>query len=110
MKIKLILLMLTGSIIFMFNACKDSGTDPGPGNGGNQIADSTYFPTSENAFYKYTIERIDSNGAQTTGTRSSFYSGTDVKGGVTYRIQVDSLILTGQPEVCLLYTSDAADE
>ena len=97
MRIKLILFIPIIIIIFMFNACKDSGTDPGP-NGGTPVADSSYFPTTDGAYYKYNIERTDSNGTQ-TGTRSSFYNGTEVIGTTTYQVQIDSLLLTGQAEI-----------
>jgi hypothetical protein len=34
-----------------------------------------------------------------TGTRSTFYSGTSIIGGVTYQVQIDSVFLTGQTAV-----------
>ncbi|RPI71684.1 MAG: hypothetical protein EHM47_09695 [Ignavibacteriales bacterium] len=98
MKIKVLLFSLLILITYVFNACKDSGTDPENG-GGTQVADSTYFPTENGAYYKYDIARTDSNGAQSTGTRSSFYSGTQVIAGTNYQLQVDSLILTGQAPI-----------
>jgi hypothetical protein len=98
MKIKIILFTLIISTIYIFNACKDSGTDP-ENNGGQQVADSSYFPANEQAYYKYDISRTDSNSSQSTGSRSTYYSGTSVIGGTTYQIQVDSLVLTGQAAI-----------
>jgi hypothetical protein len=95
MKIKFVSLTLLVLVVYFFNACKDSGTDPKPGNG-NQVADESYFPATNGAYYKYNIDRTDSNGSQTTGTRSSFYNGTQQIGPTTYQVQIDSLILAGQ--------------
>src|SRR5690606_21962894 len=82
-----------------FNACKDSGTDPENGGGGTQVADGSYFPNEDGAYYKYDIQRTDSAGSQINGSRSSFYNGTHSNGPTTYQVQIDSFVLSGQPAV-----------
>ncbi len=98
MKRKFILFVFIISMIYFFNACDESSTNEPPA-GGNQVADSTYFPTYDSSYYKYSIERPDSNNNQITGTRSTFYSGTTIIGGVTYQVQIDSVFLTGQAAI-----------
>ncbi len=99
MKIKILSFVLIVITAYMFNACKESDNNPVGNGGGTQVADSTYFPASENAYYKYDVSRTDSNGSQVSGTRSSQYSGTINIGPTTYQIQIDSLILSGQSEI-----------
>jgi len=95
MKRKLILFVFVSGMIYFFNACDESNTNEPPPEG-EQVADSSYFPAEDNSYYKYSIERPDSNNNQTTGTRSSFYDGTEIKGNVTYKVQIDSVFLSGQ--------------
>ena len=94
MKRKLILFVFLTLILYFFNACNESTTnEPTPQN---QVADSSYFPTENDAYYKYNIERTDSNNNLISGTRSTFYNGIVVKGNFTYQVQIDSVFLTGQ--------------
>jgi len=97
MKRKLILFVFITSLIYFFNACNESSTNqPTPPN---QEADSSYFPAEDSTYYKYSIMRPDSNNNQTAGTRSSFYNGTEIKGNITYQVQIDSVFLSGQAAV-----------
>jgi len=98
MKSKLLLFILIISTVYIFNACEDSGTDPENGEGGTQVADASYFPNEDGAFYKYNIQR-DSAGTVTSGTRSSFYSGNQTVGGTPYQLQLDTLNFQGLPAI-----------
>lgn len=90
MRNKILVFILLMFTTYIFNACEDSGTDPDNGGGGTQVADATFFPNENGAFYKYDIQK-DSAGTITTGTRSSFYSGTQTILGTPYQVQIDSL-------------------
>ncbi len=95
MKRKLILFVSLTGLIYSFNACnKSDTTEPPPP--ATQVADTSYFPSSDNSFYKYSITRPDSNNNQTSGTRNTYYNGTKMIGGVSYQVQIDSVFLTGQ--------------
>ncbi len=93
MKYKLAIFTLIISAAFLFNACKEesptSGENPPP------PAQGGYFPNADGNYYKYAIEREDSNGTKTTGTRSTTYTGTQVVGNTTYQIQIDSITIAG---------------
>lgn len=94
MKNKLILFTLFISMIYIFNACKKSTTtQPDPPK---VVADSSYFPADEEAFYRYNIVKTDSIGSQISGERTTLYSGTAVKDNRTYIVQIDNINLTGQ--------------
>jgi hypothetical protein len=57
-----------------------------------------YFPNNEGTNYKYTYERIDSNG-QTLGNRISYYLGNKIIGATPYRLQIDSLLTASLSQV-----------
>jgi len=85
--IALILLIIAGC---MFSSCdSDSSTQ----SSGDVVADGTYFPAEDGTSYKYNVDKV--NDTQTSGSRSSLYSGTTVHEGVIYQIQIDSLTLSG---------------
>lgn len=89
---KKIFVLLAGCLLssFFFYACKESTTtEPPPPDTEN------YFPNNNGNYYKYNIERTDSNNVKTVGTRSSTYQGSKVLSGVTYQIQVDTLTVSG---------------
>ena len=95
MKRKYILFILFISIVYLFNACKESNTSEPPN--AVEVADSTYFPSNDGSYYKYDAE--SKNGSQETGERYTYYRGADIKGTTTYQVQIDSIILTGQASV-----------
>jgi hypothetical protein len=85
MKTNIIILIILVTVACIFNSCKsDSSTE----SSGELVADETYFPAGEGTSYKYNVNRVDAENNQSTGTRSSVYSGTM---GI-YQIQIDSLI------------------
>jgi len=81
--------LLTGLLL---NACKEETTAPGNGN-----TSENYFPNSNGTYYKYNFERTDSTQAKIPGTRSSTYQGTQMLGPTSYQVQIDSVIIAGQP-------------
>jgi hypothetical protein len=95
--------LLSGFIIIMIlgllvSACnKDNSTNPPVQNY------TGYFPDGDGTTYTYSIAKTDSNGTQTTGTRNTEYSGTEVKNGTTYQVQIDSLNISGLSSVSLSY-------
>lgn len=95
--------LLSGFIIIMIlsllvSACnKDNSTNPPVQNY------TGYFPDGDGTTYTYSIAKTDSNGTQTTGTRSTEYSGTEVKNGTTYQVQIDSFNISGLSSVSLSY-------
>ena len=95
--------LLSGFIIIMIlgllvSACnKDNSTNPPVQNY------TGYFPDGDGTTYTYSIAKTDSNGTQTTGTRSTEYSGTEVKNGTTYQVQIDSFDISGLSSVSLSY-------
>ncbi len=89
------LIIILGLLI---NACnKDNTTNPPAPN------NTEYFPNGDGSTYTYSIAKTDSNGTQTTGTRSTEYTGTEVKNGTTYQVQIDSLNLSGVPSISFSY-------
>ncbi len=95
--------LLSGFIIIMIlgllvSACnKDNSTNPPVQNY------TGYFPDGDGTTYTYSIAKTDSSGTQTTGTRNTEYSGTEVKNGTTYQVQIDSLNISGLSSVSLSY-------
>jgi hypothetical protein len=90
MKKSLIIILLLSLGAFLINSCSknDSGS-----NGGNGEENKNYFPNTDGAYYKYNVNRTDSEGVQTSGTRSVSYSG--MKTGTAYQRQIDTLTITG---------------
>jgi hypothetical protein len=84
MKNSFLILSLLFFTAFLITSC-DSDNSTGPGNEENG---TEYFPNIDGAYYKYNVNRTDSNGIQTTGTRSVNYNGT--KPGTAYQRQIDS--------------------
>ncbi len=85
-------------LALLINACsKDNSTNPPVQN------NKGYFPNNDGTKYTYSVEKTDSNGTQTTGTRSTEYSGTEVKNGTTYQVQIDSLNISGFSDISLSY-------
>lgn len=99
MKTKTVLLVFFISLVYLFNACKDSDSTGPP----DVDVDESYFPASDGSSYKYNIEETDSNGTQNVGERSSWYSGTESKNNVLYQVQYDSVTIAGQPASSLSY-------
>jgi hypothetical protein len=99
MKTKAVLVVFLVSLIYLFNACKDSDS-PGQPNGDPEVDDS-YFPAGDGSSYKYDIERT--NGSQEIGERSSRYSGTETKNGTNYQRQQDSVTIAGQTRSSLSF-------
>lgn len=82
----------------LISACnKDNITNPPVQN------DTGYFPNGDGSTYTYSVERSDSTGMQATGTKTTEYSGTEIKNGVAYQVQIDSLNLSGVSEISLSY-------
>lgn len=92
-------------IALLLNACnKDNSTNPPAPN------DTGYFPNGDGSAYAYSIEKTDSSGSRTAGTRNTEYSGTSVKNGNTYQVQIDSINIAGAADISLSYfrkTNDA---
>ena len=85
-------------LALLVNACnKDNSTNPPVQN------NTGYFPNGEGSTYTYSVQKTDSSGTQTAGTRSTDYSGTEIKNGTTYQVQIDSLNISGAGEVSLSY-------
>ncbi len=86
------------ALALLINACnKDNSTNPPVQN------NTGYFPNGDGTTYTYSISKTDSNGTQNTGTRSTEYSGTQVKNGTTYQVQIDSINISGVPSISLSY-------
>ncbi len=85
-------IMVVLAFAFLFNACKSKSSPTAPG--GN-VNNGNYFPSSNGTNYKYAVTKTDSNGTQTSGQRSTTYSGTTVLAGVTYQNEIDSLTFKG---------------
>ncbi len=85
-------------LALLISACnKNNSTNPPAPN------DTGYFPNGDGTTYTYSIAKTDSNGTQTTGTRNSEYSGTAVKNGTTYQVQIDSINISGISSISLSY-------
>ena len=84
----------------LFNACKSSTTSPTNNNGD---ISSSYYPNNEGTSYKYNVNREDSTGSTTTGTRKSTYSGTVTLGGTVYQTQIDTLSFGGLTATSINY-------
>jgi hypothetical protein len=81
----------------LINACKDNSTV-------QPVQDKTdYFPNRDGTTYTYSVEKTDSAGTQATGTRTTEYSGAEVKDNTTYQVQIDSLNTSGTGEISLTY-------
>jgi hypothetical protein len=91
---KIAILFFTLILILTLQNCKssDSESPTAPDTSNN------YFPSTNGTNYKYSYSRTDSSG-QTSGTRSTYYSGTEIKSGTTYKIQVDSIFLNSVLQV-----------
>ncbi|MCL5030571.1 MAG: hypothetical protein M1480_16285 [Bacteroidetes bacterium] len=83
---KFVLIVLMSSAL-LFNACKSNSTAPQTTNG----TGSTYFPNSNGTYYKYSVVKTDSTGAQASGTRSTTYNGTTTLGSTTYQNEIDTI-------------------
>ncbi len=90
MKSKAVVLTFLILISVMFNACNKNTTEPNSsGVTGN------FFPNNDGTTYKYSVQKTDSTGTTTSGTRTTTYSGTTTFGGVVYQNEVDSLNIMG---------------
>jgi len=101
MKKKLIVFALAIWMICFTNACKESNTTENPGL--TIIADASYYPVGEGTSYKYSVERTDSNGVLSTGTRSTLLSGNAIIEDVPYQVQIDTVDMEGQISASLSY-------
>ena len=81
-------LVITGLFLsaLLFNACKSNSTSPQ-----TNTTSGNYFPNSDGTYYKYSVVRTDSTGAQESGTRSTTYSGTTLYGSTTYQNEIDTI-------------------
>lgn len=98
----LVIIVLSALLI---SACKKNSITNPP-----VPQDTGYFPNGDGSRYVYSIEKADSGGTLSAGTRSTEYSGTSVKNGNTYQVQIDSFNIAGAVEVSLSYfrkTNDA---
>lgn len=85
-------------LALLINACnKDSSTAPPVQN------DQGYFPNTDGTNYTYSVDKTDSAGTQNTGSRTTEYSGTGVKNGITYQVQIDSLNISAISSISLSY-------
>lgn len=86
-------------LALLINACNkdNNSTNPPVQN------DTDYFPNNDGTKYTYSVEKTDSGGAQTAGIRNSEYSGTVVKDGNSYQVQIDSLNISGINQISLSY-------
>lgn len=85
---KISLMLLSLILMLTLQNCKSSDSELPT----SPDASNTYFPSSDGTYYKYSYIRTDSSG-QTSGTRNTQYSGTEIKAGITYKIQIDSILL-----------------
>lgn len=76
-------------LFFIGCSSDDGGTNPPPSNG------TDYYPSSEGNYYNYQNVVTDTSGTQTAGERSTYYNGTQVFAGTTYRVQIDSIFVGG---------------
>jgi hypothetical protein len=91
MRNKIIIIFTMFFTSILFNACKsNSSTSPTPPS-----ASENYFPNGDGTTYKYSTVQTDSNGTQTSGTRSTTYKGTKVVNGNTFQIQIDTVAISG---------------
>jgi hypothetical protein len=85
-------------LALLLNACnKNNITNPSVPN------DTGYFPNGDGTTYTYSIQKTDSNGTISTGTRNTEYSGSSVKNGITYQVQIDSFNIVGAGDISLSY-------
>ncbi len=102
--LKIIASIFTILILSVFlNACKNNSTNPSP------LEINTNFPNGDGSTYKFSVEKTDSNGTQTAGTRNTDYAGTQVKNNTAYQVQIDSFNLSGVSEISLSYFRKAND-
>ena len=74
------------SLAFLINACKSNSTStPATGPG------SSYFPNGNGTSYKYSFIETDSANNQTSGIRSTTYSGTKTFNWVVYQNEIDTV-------------------
>lgn len=99
MKNKLILSFLVFSFLVLISSCKkNSSTEPNP-----PAQTGNYFPNNDGTYYKYNMQKTDSTGAQTTGTRTSRYDGTSNQNGTDYQKDIDSITIANQTVVSNSY-------
>jgi len=92
---KVILISTVFSFAILFNACKSkSSTEPNTSS-----VSGDFFPNGDGSSYKYSTVRTDSNGTQTSGTRSTSYSGTTDMNGSTFQNQIDTITFSGYSTV-----------
>ena len=95
--IKKIVLLLSITALIFIAACSKSDNSVGNNDGGgNNNSDTTnYFPNTDGNYYKYSVDRTDSTGTQSTGTSSSTFSGNKTILNTVYQIKVDTTTLSG---------------
>lgn len=93
MKRNLLLFVLLIAVVYFINACKESSTTQT--EEGTVVADTSYYPVGDGTSYKYNVDRTDSNGTQTSGNRSTLYSGNITIAGTPYQIQIDTVNISG---------------
>lgn len=85
------------ALTLLINACKNSSTNP------PVEVNKEYFPNGDGTTYTYSVEKTDSIGTQTAGTRNTEYNGTSVLSGTTYQVQIDSMNISGVGTVSFSY-------
>ncbi|HZW38392.1 MAG TPA: hypothetical protein VFF33_03745 [Ignavibacteriaceae bacterium] len=88
------ILYIIFSMFIIFVGCKKEDANPIENSEGND-----YFPNNNGNRYVYTIIKIDSTGAQTEGTRTTWYEGTANFNGNNYQNEHDSIVITNQQPV-----------
>jgi hypothetical protein len=101
MKKDLIFFILLAGAICFINACKEAATTQNPV--GTIVADATYYPVGDGTFYKYSEEFTDSDGIESSRSRSTLFSGNATIAGVPYQVQINTVEIAGQTSVSSFY-------
>ncbi len=102
MKKDLILFVLLVGAVCFINSCKKESTTQSPSEE-TVVADTSYYPVGDGTSYKYNVARTDSDGAKSTGERTTRYEGTQIKANTAYQVQVDSNNISGLTTTSLSY-------
>jgi hypothetical protein len=91
----LVIIILSALLI---SACKKNSITNPP-----VPQDTGYFPNGDGSRYIYSVVKTESGDTLSVGTRSTEYSGTSVKNGNTYQVQIDSINIVGASDISLSY-------
>jgi hypothetical protein len=103
MKKNLILFVLLIGAVCFINSCKKNSSSTENPTTGTVVADASYYPAGDGTYYKYNVDKTDSDGTQSTGERTTHYTGTQLIANATYQIQVDSINISGIATTSLSY-------